>query len=498
MKRLRWYDLLTVNLFWLGLNIRNNAIGTFFMPYLVDQFARPEIKNTALGEMRTAGLVIAMLVQPAMGLLSDRSTSRFGRRRPFIAIGVVLDLVFLASIAFSWNYWSLLVAVLLQQFSANVSHGPLQGLIPDLVPENQRGVASAVKAILELVPQILLGFTIAQLIGIGEFKWAVAATGVALLITMLLTLILVKEEPLKERVTAPLGPPMLRVLGMLSGIVQGASAGLLSGAVLGGLVGVIVWVLVGKATGLAVGVAVGGIIAMVVAVVAGVWAGVSATLGRQQASRESSFTWWVVNRLMFLAAITSIQGFAPYFLQYAFSVTREAAAAMTGNLMVVVGIFTLLTALPSGWLSDRYGNRRLVGVSGIGAMAGAGLLLLTIWVPNLPLIYVAGCILGLSTGLFMTTNWALGTDLVPSGEAGRYLGISNLAGAGAGMVGAGIGAPVADYLNGYLPGLGYFVIFAGYAGLFLLSTVSMRWVGKPSVKVNPIEEASAPLSIGHD
>ena len=50
----------------------------------------------------------------------------------------------------------------------------------------------------------------------------------------------------------------------------------------------------------------------------------------------------------------------------------------------------------------------------------------------------------MATGLFMTANWALGTDLVPAGEAGRYLGVSNLAGAGAGIVGAGIGGLVAD------------------------------------------------------
>ena len=62
----------------------------------------------------------------------------------------------------------------------------------------------------------------------------------------------------------------------------------------------------------------------------------------------------------------------------------------------------------------------------------------TIWVPNLSLIYAAGSLLGLATGLFVTTNWALGTRLVPSAEAGRYLGISNLAGAGAGMIGTGL------------------------------------------------------------
>ena len=49
-------------------------------------------------------------------------------------------------------------------------------------------------------------------------------------------------------------------------------------------------------------------------------------------------------------------------------------------------------------------------------------------------------------------------------------------GAGAGIIGAGIGSLVADYLNGYRPGLGYFAIFGGYGLLFLLSTLSLRWV----------------------
>jgi MFS family permease len=94
----------------------------------------------------------------------------------------------------------------------------------------------------------------------------------------------------------------------------------------------------------------------------------------------------------------------------------------------------------------------------------------------MPLIYVIGGILGLATGLFMTTNWALGTQLAPPQEAGRYLGISNLAGAGAGMIGSGLGGPIADALNARLPGLGYFAIFAAYAVLFLLSALSLRGV----------------------
>jgi energy-converting hydrogenase Eha subunit E len=44
------------------------------------------------------------------------------------------------------------------------------------------------------------------------------------------------------------------------------------------------------------------------------------------------------------------------------------------------------------------------------------------------------------------------------------------------MIGAGIGGPVADYLNLGTPGLGYFAIFAAYAVLFALSTVSLQFV----------------------
>jgi MFS family permease len=104
-------------------------------------------------------------------------------------------------------------------------------------------------------------------------------------------------------------------------------------------------------------------------------------------------------------------------------------------------------------------------------------------------IYVGGSLIGAATGVFFTTNWALGTDVVPKHEAGRYLGISNLAGAGAGAVGAYIGGPIADYFTVRFPeqpGLGYLLVFAIYAALFLLSSVvvlRVREIWKSSVSI---------------
>ncbi len=94
----------------------------------------------------------------------------------------------------------------------------------------------------------------------------------------------------------------------------------------------------------------------------------------------------------------------------------------------------------------------------------------------MPAVIVAGSIMGVGAGVFLATNWALGTDLAPPEEAGRYLGISNLAGAGAGIVGVGIGGPMADFFNALRPGLGYSVILVVYGMLFLFSVGALTRV----------------------
>jgi len=183
---------------------------------------------------------------------------------------------------------------------------------------------------------------------------------------------------------------------------------------------------------------------------------------------------WILSSRMMPPAVSII----PFFLMYAFGISAEAATSMNGTLMAVIGVLIMISAFSGGWLADRIGSRRIVGFSGIFTGAGALLILGTVWMPNLTLIYIAGSFFGIGTGLFMTANWSLGTELIPAGEAGRYLGISNLAGAGAGMIGKGIGGPMADYLNGFRPGLGYFAIFAAYVLLFFLSTASLLGIRK--------------------
>jgi MFS family permease len=221
------------------------------------------------------------------------------------------------------------------------------------------------------------------------------------------------------------------------------------------------------------GVGFAGLVAMAGAIVLGVWWSAQVGIG-EGAQKYPSFTWWVINRLLYLASVGSIQGFAQYFLQDVVQVDNAPVA--TGTLLRVVGVFTVVSALASGWLSDRIGRKVLVGISGVIAALGTSLLFVA---QSMTVVNLSGIIIGLSAGIFLTVSWALGTELVPASEAGLYLGVSNLAGAGAGVVGAGIGGPLADFFNAYQRGLGYLVIFAIYGALFLLSSATLIKVRPP-------------------
>ncbi|MGQ9600159.1 MAG: MFS transporter [Anaerolineae bacterium] len=485
MKReLRGIDYITINLYWLGLNVASATLTPVLLPYLVAFFAPPELKNTYLATLRVIGLAVAMAVQPIAGLLSDRCTHPLGRRRPFIIGGALCNVLFLAILGASPSlvnspldpffqalvgattaYVALVIGNGLLQASSNMAHGALQGLIPDRVPEHQRGRASGVKAVMELLPAFLV-ILIGPLVDAGQIWLTVGILMASFLITMGITVLTVHEEPLAEKPTGGLRGPILRLIALAAifvGTSQLAVWGVRSSSQ---------WLAQQEAT---VGVQVflvglAGLLGMAGSIFIGVYLGAWVGIGRE-ARQQTSFIWWVINRLLFLAAVGSIQGFAQYYLRDVLHIPN--AATMTTVLLGVVAVFLVITALGGGYLADRIGRKRLVVLAGLVAALGTGLLLLA---RDIPLVIVGGSVIGIGAGTFMATNWALGTDLAPSREAGRYLGISNLAGAGAGIVGAGIGGPMADFFNALRPGLGYLVIFSLYGLLFLLSVVTLTQV----------------------
>jgi MFS family permease len=178
-------QLLRLSVYWLGLIAVVNGIGVVLQERIKDLVPDPTVQYTTLGIIQGAGVLIAVLVQPIAGSVSDYTISRFGRRKPYILVGTLLDVVFLIGIATSNTVLAVGAFVVLLQFSANFAQGPFQGYVPDLIPPPQVGLASGLVGLFTVLG-VVVGTGLASVgLAIGDFTIPTIALGIIELVTML-------------------------------------------------------------------------------------------------------------------------------------------------------------------------------------------------------------------------------------------------------------------------------------------------------------------------
>ncbi|MFF0477764.1 MFS transporter [Streptomyces sp. NPDC004284] len=114
------------------------AVSTYYAAIQVEQLA-PDAKAANLAVINALGAVAAMLAQPIVGVLSDRTRTRYGARRPWMLGGALVGAVALLTSGLAPNVAALSVCVMFVQFGFNASQGPFSALLPDRVPERFRG-----------------------------------------------------------------------------------------------------------------------------------------------------------------------------------------------------------------------------------------------------------------------------------------------------------------------------------------------------------------------
>jgi len=404
---MRTRDHLAMNVYWFGLAFMWNALHPIVLPALLLRMVPEALKNTYLGGLTFAGLVLAMVVQPLAGGLSDSTRSRWGRRRPWILAGTLLALVFLGGMALTGNFLGLLAAYLLLQLASNSAHGPAQGLIPDLVPEQQRGLASGIKNLFDMLGLVVASLVAGQLMGAGNPALPFIVIGAVLAVSTLVTLLATPETDATGLGESSHGRD--RSLGARPGPALRSLRDVLS----------------------------------------------------VDFRRYPDYTWLIVSRFLILLGIYAVQGFAQYYVRDVLRVPHPAE--VTGNLLAAIGLPLTLLVFPAGLLSDRFGRRRLNLVA--GALIVPGIFLL-VFARSVPAVLAFGAVIGVGTGIFLSANWALATDLIPEREAGKYLGLTNLATAGSGAA-ARLAGPLIDGVNALRPGA-----YLGYPALFLLASAS--------------------------
>ena len=194
--------LIRISLYWLGLTAIDGAVGLFiqnrvnFGPFAVD----PLEVGRILFLLSIPVAVISILVQPTVGSISDYTVSRWGRRKPYIVIGSLLDVVFLVGIATSNTILMLGAFAALLSVSTNIARGPFQGYVPDLVPEQQVGLASAMVGLMQILGNVTGFVLVTVAVLLGQIEVAIFMVALVELVTMAAVVLRVGDgQPPKPR-----------------------------------------------------------------------------------------------------------------------------------------------------------------------------------------------------------------------------------------------------------------------------------------------------------
>ncbi|MGN7383044.1 SLC45 family MFS transporter [Paenibacillus sp. SAFN-117] len=112
-----------------------------FVPFFLDPF----LQSTALiGFMMTLDNYCALFLQPWIGNRSDKTVSRFGRRMPYLLIGMPLAALFMILIPLHTNFITLVLFMVLMNLAMSLYRSPTIALMPDITPEAQRTKANGI------------------------------------------------------------------------------------------------------------------------------------------------------------------------------------------------------------------------------------------------------------------------------------------------------------------------------------------------------------------
>ncbi len=178
-------QLARLSAYWLGLTAIDAAVGQFTANRLNfhDLVSKDDV-GKALAVVGLAGAIIGIIIQPTVGTLSDYAVTRWGRRKPFIVFGSLLDVVFLFGIATSNSLLLLSTFIALLSFSTNIARGPFQGYVPDLIAAPQVGMASALVGLMQILGNVT-GFLLITLgVTFGIAPLALMAVAIVELVTM--------------------------------------------------------------------------------------------------------------------------------------------------------------------------------------------------------------------------------------------------------------------------------------------------------------------------
>jgi MFS family permease len=397
-----WLALLTPAIITLALRVRQLA---------PDNAAEP------ISRVLMAGAIVALVSNPVFGALSDRTRSRFGRRRPWLAGGVLCGCASLAVIGLAPTVNVVLLGWCAAQLAFNAVLAAMVAIIPDRVPPEQRGTVVGILGVCMPIGQIT-GTYLVQLLSINMLMALLVpgAIGVAGVLALVYAL---GREP------GVVGP------GLATEAEQGSPAQLDAPVTSGeyAVLGAAGTPATPERTAAPEHSATRGEpIAPGHSATAGEPGGrevMIASPGRRGSRRDFGWAW--LSRVFFTTGSCFLQAYQPFFLLDALHMSAADVPRLMFRSTLVQAAMVVIWSLIAGRLSDRTGLRKPF------VMAGSTLQGLGLWViafsHSYSMLLLGVGLVGMGHGVYEGVDLALVTDVLPDRalHAAKDLGLLNIA-----------------------------------------------------------------------
>ena len=420
-------EQLAISAYWFATNFMWGALLTIMLPAQVKAIA-PYYRVPGIALLTGLSAVIALVVPLVAGALSDRCASPFGRRRPFMVVGIGINLLGLLLMALAYvaaarepiprvagasalaallangRFVAFLLAFMLVQLGNNVTSAAYSGIIPDLVPEDQRGRASGYMALMSQLGTLLGVVASGVLLGGRPEGLKFAVLALVLAGVGAWTILGIRERPLPSK------PPAIHWGHYLRSL----------------------WI---------------------------------------DPRQHPDFAWVWITRALVMLGFYSVLPFINYYLVDVIGsvdVSKDASK-VTGLILIA----STVSAIQGGKLSDRIGRKRVVyWANALIAVMAVGF----VFCRTLEAVVAVGVLFGLGFGAYTSVDWALGTDVLPSQEdAAKEMAVWHVSM----TLPQSVATPVAGFLIAY-PGMTetlekgervpHYTI-AGYTSVFVLCAV---------------------------
>lgn len=162
-----------------------------FVPILLEKYL---ISTALIGTVMTIDNIFGVIFQPLFGTISDKTRTRFGRRMPYILLGIPICAIAFSIIPWTSSLFSLMAVVIIFNLVMSTWRAPVVALMPDLTPAPLRSQANGIINFMGGLGSLFSFFVGGLLFKVGGMPLPFFASALLMLVAVVVLKIFIKEK----------------------------------------------------------------------------------------------------------------------------------------------------------------------------------------------------------------------------------------------------------------------------------------------------------------